>query len=101
MEYRFRVRVETRLALEEQLFDQQKRKDHDAVEDRIFYEKQLELFAEQDKIEQLSNEKRRRKMAEHRKSTHELLELRKAERAQKLSEEIEMRNAEHEQEKRR
>lgn len=101
MEFRFRVRVENRLALEAQLVDQQRRRDIEATEDRIFREQQLEMLAERDRIDQMSDEKRRRKMTEHRKATHELLEVRKAERAQKLSEEIEMRHVEHEQEKRR
>lgn len=101
MEYRFRVRVETRLALEEQLMDQQRRKELDAHEDKIFREKQLEMLAERDKIDQLSDEKRRKKMAEHRRAIHEMLEERKAKRAVDLAEELELRNLEQAEEKRK
>lgn len=94
MEYRFRVRVETRLALEEQLMDQKHRKELEAQEDRIFREKQLEMLAERDKIDQLSDEKRRRKTAEHRKAIHEMLEERKLKRAQDLVEELKERDLE-------
>lgn len=101
MEYRFRVRVETRLALEEQLIDQHRRKENEALEDRIFREKQLELLAERDKLDQLSDEKRRRKMAEHRKAIHEMLEERKLQRIENLAQEMKLRNIEQEQEKRK
>ena len=101
MEYRFRVRVETRLALEEQLIDQKRRRDLDAQEDRIFREKQLEMLAERDKIDQLSDEKRRRKMAEHRRAIHEMLEERKAQRVENLAKEMESRSQAEAEEKRK
>lgn len=101
MEYRFRVRVETRLALEEQLMDQQWKKELEAQEDRIFREKQLELWAERDKVEQLSDEKRRKKMAEHRRAIHEILEERQKQRAENLADELRTRDLEQEQEKRK
>lgn len=101
LEYRFRVRVETRLALEDQMIDQHRRKQLEAQEDRLFREKQLELLAERDKLDQLSDEKRRRKMSEHRKAIHEMLEERKVQRAEKLEEEFKLRDIEKEQEKRK
>lgn len=81
--------------------DQQRRRDLEAQEDRIFQEKQLEMLAERDKIDQMSNEKRRRKMAEHRKATHELLEERKQQRVVKLADEIRLRDLDKEQERRK
>lgn len=81
--------------------DQQRRRDLEAQEDRIFQEKQLEMLAERDKIDQMSNEKRRRKMAEHRKATHELLEERKQQRVAKLADEIRLRDLDKQQEKRK
>lgn len=81
--------------------DQQRRRDLEAQEDRIFQEKQLEMLAERDKLDQMSNEKRRRKMAEHRKATHELLEERKQQRVEKLADEIRIRALDKEQEKRK
>lgn len=101
LEHRFRVRIETRLALEGQLMDQNRRKEFEAQEDRIFREKQLEMLAERDKLDQMSDEKRRRKMAEHRKATHELLEVRKAQRVEDLAEEMKQRDLDKEQEKRK
>lgn len=101
LEHRFRVRVETRLALEEQLMDQQRRKELEAKEDALFREKQLQMFAERDKIDQMSDEKRRRKMAEHRKAIQELLEERKQQRIEKLAEEMKLRDIEQEQERRK
>lgn len=101
LEYRFRVRVETRLALEEQLMDQHRRREIEALEDRLFREKQLELLAERDKLDQLSDEKRRRKMAEHRKAIQELLEERKTQRVENLAKEMQQRDMEQEREKRK
>lgn len=101
LEYRFRVRVETRLALEAQLVDQHQRRELEAQEDRIFREKQLEMLAERDKLDQMSNEKRRRKLTEHRKATHEMLEERKLQRAENLAKELQQRDHDQEQEKRK
>lgn len=81
--------------------DQQKRKDLEAQEDRIFREKQLELWAERDKLEQMSDEKRRRKMAEYRNAIKDILEERKHERTVKLAEELQLRDIEKEKEKRK
>lgn len=101
MEYRFRVRVETRLALEEQISQQSRKKNLAAQEERIFQEKQLELLAERDKLDQLSDEKRRKKMAEHRRSVHQIIEERKIERAEKLADELKIQELDKEQEKRK
>lgn len=101
LEHRFRVRVETRLALEEQLMDQHRRREILELEDRLFREKQLELLAERDKLDQLSDEKRRRKMAQHRKAIHEMLEERKAQRVEDMAKEMQQRDIEQEQKKRK
>lgn len=101
LEYRFRVRIETRLALEGQLMDQHRRKELEAQEDRIFREKQLEMLAERDKLDQMSDEKRRRKTAEHRRATHELLEERKVQRIENLAKEMKQRDLDKDQEKRK
>lgn len=101
MEHRFRVRVETRLALEEQLVDQHHRKELEALEDRIFQENQLKLLAERDKLDQLSDEKRRRKMADHRKAIHAMLDERKLQRIEDLAHQMKLRDIEQKQEKRK
>lgn len=101
LEYRFRIRVQTRLALEEQMMDQNYRKELEAQEDRIFREKQLVMLAERDKLDQMSDEKRRRKIAEHRRATNEMLEERKLERAENLIKELQQRDQEQKLEKRK
>lgn len=101
LERRFRVRVETRLALEEQLMDQFKRKLQVMEDDKVFLGKQMEMMAERDKIDQMSNERRRRKMAEHRKDIHELLEKRKEQRVLDIANEIKLRELEQKQETRK
>lgn len=101
LERRFRVRVETRLALEEQLMDQFKRKLQVMEDDKVFLGKQMEMMAERDKIDQMSNERRRRKMAEHRKDIHELLEKRKEQRVLDIANEIKLRELEQKKETRK
>lgn len=59
------------------------------------------MLAERDKLDQMSAEKRRRKMAEHRRATQELLEERKLQRIEKLAEEMKLRDLEQEREKRK
>lgn len=101
LEYRFRVRVETRLALENQLREQQEKKTDQAKEDEIFREKQLKMWAERDKLEQMSDEKKRRKMTEYRKSVKEILDQRKSQRIESACEEIRQCKVEEEIEKRK
>ena len=101
LERRFRVRVETRLALEEQLMDQFKRKLQVMEDDKVFLGKQMEMMAERDKIDQMSNERRRRKMAEHRKDIHELLENRKQQRVLDIANEIKLQELEQKKEARK
>jgi hypothetical protein len=101
LEYRLRLRIESRLALEQQLIEQKRQKEQDELNEKTFYENQLQMLAERDKIEQMSNERRRRKIAEHRKATLELLEERKQRRAEALAVEIKLRVEEQQEEKRK
>lgn len=96
-----RQRIEARLILEQQLIDQKKRKEREENDEKLFCEKQLQMLAERDKIEQLSNEKRRRKFLEHRKAIQEMLEQRKLERVEAMASEIRMREIEEEDKKRK
>lgn len=96
-----RQRIEARLILEQQLMDQKKRKEREENDEKLFCEKQLQMLAERDKIEQLSNEKRRRKILEHRKAIQEMLEQRKLERVEAMATEIRMREIEEEDKKRK
>ncbi|CAG9807400.1 unnamed protein product [Chironomus riparius] len=101
LEFQLRQRIEARLILEQQLMDQKQRKEREENDEKIFWEKQLQMLAERDKIEQLSNEKRRRKILEHRKAIQELLEQRKLQRVEALATEIRMREIEEQDEKRK
>lgn len=89
------------MALEDQLRDQKQRKEEEAQKDKIYQETQVKLWAERDKLEQLSDEKRRRKMAEYRKAIKEILEERKAQRNEIMCEEVRQREIEQETERRK
>jgi hypothetical protein len=101
MEYKLRLRIESRVALEQQLIERQRQRQQEEQDERAFCERQLQMLAERDKIEQLSNEKRRRKLAEHRKAIQEMLEERKNQRAAALAEEIKLRDMLQQEEKRK
>jgi hypothetical protein len=101
MEYKLRLRIDSRIALEQQLIERQRQREQEEQDERAFCEKQLQMLAERDKIEQLSNEKRRKKVAEHRKAIQEMLEERKNQRAAALAEEIKLRDALKQEEKRK
>lgn len=101
LEFQLRQRIEARLQLEQQLIDQKRRKEQEQNDEKVFCEKQLQMLAERDKIEQLSNEKRRRKIMEHRRVIQEMLEQRKLHRIETMKMEIKMRELEAEEEKRK
>jgi hypothetical protein len=81
--------------------DQKRRKEQEENDEKLFCEKQLQMLAERDKIEQLSNEKRRRKILEHRKDIQEMLEQRKLQKVEAMATEIRMREIEEEEKKRK
>lgn len=101
MEFQLRCRIQARLALEQQLMEKQKRKEQEELNEKVFWEKQLQMLAERDKIEQLSNEKRHRKIVEHRRAVQEMLHERKLQRAETLANEIKQRDIEEQEEKRK
>ncbi|CRK94975.1 CLUMA_CG008463, isoform A [Clunio marinus] len=101
LEYRFRIRIEARLALEDQLMDKEKRKQLEEQEDKIYWQKQLEMLAERDRVDQLSHEKRRQKLIQHRKAIREMMEERKIQKALNLAEEIKQQDLEQQREQRR
>lgn len=101
IEYRLKLAVESRLALEKQLVEQRMKKEQSEMDEKAFYENQLLLLAERDKLEQLSNERRRRKIAEHRKAIQEMLAERKLQRAAAMALEMKSRDVEEAAEKRK
>lgn len=101
IEYRLKLAVESRLALEQQLVEQRLRKEQSEMDEKAFYENQLLLLAERDKLEQLSNERRRRKIAEHRKAIQEMLAEKRLQRAAVMALEMKTRDVEEEAERRK
>lgn len=101
IEYRLKLAVESRLALEKQLVEQRMKKEQSEMDEKAFYENQLLLLAERDKLEQLSNERRRRKIAEHRKAIQEMLAERRLQRAAAMALEMKSRDVEEAAEKRK
>ncbi|CAD7084507.1 unnamed protein product [Hermetia illucens] len=85
LEKQLRERIQVRLQLAEQKADNLRRKFCQQEEDRIFREEQMQLLAERDKLELLSNEKRRRKILEHRKEIQNCLDEKKKRRAEEVA----------------
>lgn len=96
-----RKRIEARLGLERQLTEIECRRQREADEERQFKEDQLKLWAERDRIDQMTNEKRRLKLMEHRRAIQELLEDRKRQRADQVKELMRQQSMFEQQEKRR
>ncbi|XP_013107597.1 trichohyalin [Stomoxys calcitrans] len=57
-------------------------------EEKRIREEFMRQMAEQDKLDQLSDEKRRRKVMEHNKALREMIELRRSQRAEEIAERI-------------
>lgn len=101
LEEKIRLRIETRLSLDMQRANNQLKKDNEAAQERAFMDDQMKHLAEKDKLEQLSNENRRRKQLEHRQAVRDLIDIRRAERVQKMSEMVkEQELMQHEKEHR-
>lgn len=101
LEQQLRKRIEARLGLERQLVDIECRRQRDADEERKFKEDQLKLWAERDRIDQMTNEKRRLKLVEHRRAIQELLVDRQRQRADEVKEMMQLQNMFEQEEKRR
>lgn len=84
LENQLRKRINVRIELEKQREQLWLKKEREKEEERMYKEEQLQLFAERDRIELMSNEMRRRKQIEHRKELQELLEARKKNRVQMM-----------------
>lgn len=101
MEVELRRRIETRLMLDQQRQDNQVRFMHEQEEDRLFFLETMKVLAEKDKLDQLSNERRRQKMMEHRKEIQELLEQRKNNRVEEVAGKLRAREMDEREEQRR
>lgn len=94
MERELRKRINTRLVLEQQRCENRQRLCNAEEEDRVFRVDMMKVLAEKDKLDQLSNEKRRRKMMEHKKAIHDGLQQRRIKREQELEEMLQSRKIE-------
>lgn len=101
MEIELRRRIETRLMLDQQRQDNQVRFMHEQEEDRLFFLETMKVLAEKDKLDQLSNEKKRQKMMEHRRAIQELLEQRKNNRVEEVAGKLRDRKMDEKEEQRR
>lgn len=101
MEIELRRRIETRLMLDQQRQDNQVRFMHEQEEDRLFFLETMKVLAEKDKLDQLSNERRRQKMMDHRREIQELLEQRKNNRVEEVAGKLRVRAMEEREEQRR
>lgn len=92
LEEQLRQRVMVRMELEKQREFIWIRQQQEKEEDRMFKEEQLRQMAEDDRLELMSNEMKRRKQVEHRKAVEQLLELRRQRRVQEMDDEKKRHN---------
>lgn len=100
MEKRFRDQVHIRIALDQQRSDHVLRLQSQQEDDRQFRQRQMELLAERDKIEQMTQERRRQLVMEHNRIVRSILDERKAKRATDLAKAMEAHQVEMAQKER-
>jgi hypothetical protein len=101
LEEQLRRRIQIRLDLDRQKYEIACRKENEAELDRLFRDEQMRELAERDKLDQLSDEKRRRKLMEHRRAVQEVLEEKRQRRLKQMGQELKEREEQERQEKRK
>uniref|UniRef100_A0A182MZT9 Meiosis-specific nuclear structural protein 1 n=1 Tax=Anopheles dirus TaxID=7168 RepID=A0A182MZT9_9DIPT len=101
LEEQIRKRIQIRLELEAQLVANGCQREQQAAAERRFQEDQIRTWAERDRVEQMSDEKRRRKMAEYRRTVQELLEDRRRRRVADVKQLVEEEERQRQTERRR
>ncbi|EAA08575.5 AGAP004208-PA, partial [Anopheles gambiae str. PEST] len=101
LEEQIRKRIAIRLDLEKQLSENNCLRELQAEEEKRFQEQQIQAWAERDRIDIMSNEKRRRKMMEYRRAVHELLEERRKIRPEEVKSLMEQEESQNQAENRR
>uniref|UniRef100_A0A6E8VID8 Meiosis-specific nuclear structural protein 1 n=1 Tax=Anopheles coluzzii TaxID=1518534 RepID=A0A6E8VID8_ANOCL len=101
LEEQIRKRIAIRLDLEKQLSENNCQRELQAEEEKRFQEQQIQAWAERDRIDIMSNEKRRRKMMEYRRAVHELLEERRKIRTEEVKSLMEQEERQKQAENRR
>lgn len=84
LERKVRQRLEAAIQLHEQRAERERRVRQEQKNDRDFRRRQMDELAERDKIEQLSNERRRLKIVEHNRIVQQLLLTKRNENAEAL-----------------
>lgn len=90
LERKFRLRLATRLKQDEQRHENMMRNLQSQDDDRQFRAKQLQRLAERDRIEQMTAERRRQKIAEHHRCVRAEIEQRKDRREREIVELMQM-----------
>ncbi|XP_050075187.1 meiosis-specific nuclear structural protein 1-like [Anopheles maculipalpis] len=101
LEEQIRKRVAIRLDLERQLVENSCQRELLAEEEKRFREDQIKLWAERDRIDMMSNEKRHRKMMEYRRHVQELLEDRRKRRMEEVKTLLEQEERQKQEDRRR
>lgn len=92
LEESIRKSLHHKLQLEDQIRDLEVRRRQHEKEDEEFRIQQLQLLAEQDRIEQLTAEKKRLKKQEHRRAVREMIEERETARNAEIFELVQQHN---------
>lgn len=99
-EKRFRDQVHIRIALDQQRSDHVHRLQSQKEDDQEFRQRQLELLAERDKVDQMTQERRRKLVMEHNRIVRSILDERKAKRATDFAKEMDAHKVEMAQKER-
>lgn len=100
LERKVRHRLEAVITLHKQRAERAQRQLQEQVDDREFRRRQMEVLAERDKLEQMSNDRRRQRIVEHNRIVQQLLESKRNRNAEelmrKLDEKLEQEREEEE-----
>ncbi|CAD6994520.1 meiosis-specific nuclear structural protein 1 [Ceratitis capitata] len=89
LEKQWNDRIQMRLEFERYREERERRKlEQEQNEDAVFLAEMHKQLAERDKLDQLADEKRRRKIKEHGRAIQEMIELRRRQRAMDAAEDI-------------
>lgn len=80
MEKRIRQRLMLQQTIQEQMAFKEMRRQKEKEEDEAFRQKMMDKFAEDDRLEQMNAEKRRRKLLEYKCELEKVLEDRRRQR---------------------
>lgn len=99
IEKKFRDRIKMRIGFNEQFMEREAQRRKHELDELAYKEEQMRFMAERDRLDQMSDEKRRRKMMDHRKAIQDILQQRRLERAIETTEKMKMREIEAENER--